>query len=139
VLLAWWLIGGILLTFLTLKYLRHDAGRRGTRRVLDDATPHPQSTVTSARDNPSVAITVATPIDAAAVAPAHSAEAMPPVPRIVYTFHDVTYTVRVPRPKGAANTDGRRGGLVDKVLLRGVTGYFEPVSEGVFKFMPFYR
>jgi hypothetical protein len=40
VLLAWWLIGGVLLTYLTLKYVRYDV-RRGTRRSAPVEAPAP--------------------------------------------------------------------------------------------------
>lgn len=123
VLLAWWLAGGILLTFLTLKFLRHDIGRRGTRRTPSD----PLESAASAASPKAIALSI--PEITAPVSAPHGVESMPPVPRITYTFSDVTYTVRVPRAKGDTSTDGGR--LVDKVLLRGVTGYFEPVRPSL--------
>jgi hypothetical protein len=124
VLFAWWLVGGIFLTYVTLRCLRHDGGgRRGTRRTPVDPPPS-RSGDADGIASP-VALAIASPRAAAALGPPHGIESMPPVPRISYTFSDVVYTVRVPRAKGDTSGSSK---MVDKVLLRGVTGYFEPVS-----------
>lgn len=61
-----------------------------------------------------------------ATVPLEGAEPIPMEQQLGITFRDLHYTVPVAQKKGEGGTGGKKGKMVEKTILNGVTGMFRP-------------